>query len=366
MSRADYVQAIQKARRIVIKVGTSLLTDSNGMRETMVNTLVSEIDFLRKQNKQVMLVTSGAVGMARSILRERTQTSDLAKKQALAAIGQGRLISQYERAFAKNGLLTAQLLITARDLRDRRAYLNIGNTMEELIGMDVLPIINENDTVSTDELKFGDNDLLSAACSSLFGAELLIILTSAPGFLKAGERVSHMSSITPDDMVHAQGPAGPGSGGMRTKLRAGQLCLISGQMLAILPGDEAQPIQSLFLGRDIGTLIAGQSKRRISARKKWLLYARPEGELRIDAGASNALTQKGSSLLAAGIREIRGTFLAGDPVDLLTLDGITLGRGIINYSERDLSHYLANPDAEKKRLHGPGEVIHRDNLILEG
>ncbi|MBL8020498.1 MAG: glutamate 5-kinase [Leptospirales bacterium] len=365
MSRTEYLKAIHNARRVVIKVGTSLLTDSTGMRETMLKTLVSEIDFLRRQKKQVMLVTSGAVGMARSVLRERALTTDLPRKQALAAIGQGRLIAQYEKAFGNVGLLTAQLLITARDLRDRRAYLNIGNTMEELIGMDVLPIINENDTVSTDELKFGDNDLLSAACSSLFGAELLIILTSAPGFLKNGERVSHLSNITPDDMQHAHGPAGPGSGGMRTKLRAGQLCLISGQMLAILPGDEPNPVQALFEGKDIGTLIAGQSKRRISARKKWLLYARPEGELRIDSGASTALIARGSSLLAAGIREIRGTFLAGDPVEVLTLDGITLGRGIVSYSERDLSHYLANPDAEKKQLHGPGAVIHRDNLILE-
>lgn len=226
--------------------------------------------------------------------------------------------------------------------------------------MGVVPIINENDTVSTDELKFGDNDLLSAACSSLFGADLLIILTAAPGFLIQDQRVSHLETISASELSHALGPAGPGSGGMRTKLRAGQLCLISGQMLAILPGLHDSPVQSLFAGEDIGTLIAGSHKKRISARKKWLLFARPEGEIVIDAGAQNALIEKGSSLLRAGIQELRGNFLAGDPVDVLSSSGEVLGRGIVNYSKRDLDH----PE-DQRRLHGPREVIHRDNLILE-
>jgi len=364
VSRVDFHDAIQHAKRVVIKVGTSLLTDANGIKEDMVRKIRAEIQFLRDQDVQVLLVTSGAVGTARAILRDRAVSADVSKKQALAAIGQGRLIAHYERVFAESGILTAQLLITARDLRDRRAYLNIGNTMEELIGMGALPIINENDTVSTDELKFGDNDLLSAACSSLFRAELLIILTNAPGFLKSGNRVSHLASVTPDDMIHAQGPAGPGSGGMRTKLRAGQLCQISGQMLAILPGDHATPVKALYSGEDIGTLIAGKNKRRISARKKWLLFARPDGELKIDDGAMRALMARGSSLLPAGIREVRGSFLAGDPVDLTTLDGTIIGRGITNYSQRDLIHHLSR-SIEERKLQALKEVIHRDNLILE-
>ncbi len=360
MNRAHYYDALSKSKRIVIKVGTSLLTDANGIQESMLTKLQREIAFLRERGCEVALVTSGAVGMARSVLRDRAAASEVGKKQALAAIGQGRLIAQYERVFEKSGILVAQLLITARDMRDRRAYLNIGNTLEELISMGVLPVINENDTVSTDELKFGDNDLLSAAVSSLFGADLLIILTAAPGFLKNGERVSHLETISREDMSHALGPAGPGSGGMRTKLRAGQLCLISGSMLAILPGSHESPVQALFAGEDIGSLIAGSQKRRISARKKWLLFARAEGEIVVDPGAEQALMEKGSSLLPAGIRETRGSFLAGDPVDLVSPAGEIFGRGIANYSRRDLEHFSAG-----KRLHGPPEVIHRDNLIVE-
>ena len=360
MTRADYNARLSRAKRVVLKVGTSLLTDESGIQTEMLEKLRREILFLRGRGCEVALVTSGAVGTARAILRDRSNTGELARKQALAAIGQGRLIAQYEKVFGKDGILVAQLLITARDMRDRRAYLNIGNTLEELISMGVVPIINENDTVSTDELKFGDNDLLSAACSSLFGADLLIILTAAPGFLIQDQRVSHLETISASELSHALGPAGPGSGGMRTKLRAGQLCLISGQMLAILPGSHESPVQSRFAGEDIGTLIAASHKKRISARKKWLLFARPEGEIIIDAGAQSALIEKGSSLLRAGIQELRGNFLAGDPVDVLSSSGEVLGRGIVNYSKRDLDH----PE-DQRRLHGPREVIHRDNLILE-
>jgi glutamate 5-kinase len=360
VKRAAQMPRLASAKRVVLKVGTGLLTDENGIREEMLKKLAEETLFLRARGIEVILVTSGAVGMARSILRGHSMADNLARKQALAAIGQGRLIAQYARVFEPAGILTAQLLITARDLRDRRAYLNIGNTIEELLKMGVLPVINENDTVSTDELRFGDNDLLSAAVSSLAGADILIILTSAPGFLVDGQRVGFLYEVTAELMKHALGPAGPGSGGMRTKMRAGQLCLISGQMLAILPGEESSPVQALFGGADIGTLVAGESRRRISARKKWLLYARSEGEIVVDDGAAAALREKGSSLLPAGIRELRGTFLSGDPVDVVTGSGEVIGRGIANYSKRDLENRTA-----VRRLHGPPEVIHRDNLIVE-
>lgn len=360
MNRALQGPRLSSAKRVVLKVGTGLLTDEHGIREEMLEKLARETLFLRSRGIQVILVTSGAVGTARSILRGHSMSDNLARKQALAAIGQGRLIAQYARVFEPHGILTAQLLITARDLRDRRAYLNIGNTIEELLAMGVLPVINENDTVSTDELRFGDNDLLSAAVSSLAAADILIILTSAPGFLVDEKRMSFLSEVTPELMKHALGPAGPGSGGMRTKMRAGQLCLISGQMLAILPGEEGSPVTALFTGEDIGTLVAGDTRKRISARKKWLLYARSEGEIVVDDGAAAALREKGSSLLPAGIRELRGTFLSGDPVDVVSQAGETLGRGITNYSKRDLENRTA-----ARRLHGPPEVIHRDNLIVE-
>lgn len=360
MSRASRLARVTGAKRVVIKVGTGLLTGETGIKTKMLETLAAETLFLRSRGIEVILVTSGAVGMARSILRDHALADNLIRKQALAAIGQGRLIARYADVFEPRGILTAQLLITARDLRDRRAYLNIGNTLEELLRMGVLPVINENDTVSTDELRFGDNDLLSAAVTSLAGADLLIILTSAPGFLVEGVRQSFLSEIPESLMRHALGPAGPGSGGMRTKMRAGQLCLISGSVLAILPGEEPSPVQALFSGADIGTLVAGDAKRRISARKKWLLYTRSEGEIVVDEGAAAALREKGSSLLGAGIREVRGTFLSGDPVDVISSSGEVLGRGIANYSKRDLENRTA-----ARKLHGPPEIIHRDNLIIE-
>ncbi|MBI3396826.1 MAG: glutamate 5-kinase, partial [Spirochaetia bacterium] len=277
MTPADRTSALERivsARRIVIKVGTSLLTnekDSQGIDRAMIEKLCAEILFLREKGIEVVLVSSGAVGLGRAVLRDfparpkqavsvPTADSDsgrLSRKQALAALGQGRLISVYADVFAAAGIPVAQLLLTARDFRDRRAYLNIGHTLQELMAVGALPVVNENDTVSTEELRFGDNDLLSAACASLFHADLLVILTSVEGFLVDGARQPFLLDVTRDVMREARGPSGPGSGGMHTKMRAGQLCLLTGQVLSILPGRHPAPIQSLFRGDDLGTVVAG-------------------------------------------------------------------------------------------------------------
>jgi len=376
--REEFYQKLNKTRRVVIKVGTALLADSgaSGINHGMIEKLKNEIVFLRSRGIETLLVTSGAVGMGRETLREMASTdsassgslnaSSMARRQALASIGQGRLISLYADKFKEAGVIVGQLLITARDFRDRRAYLNVGHTLEELIRMGILPVINENDTVSTDELKFGDNDLLSATCASLFHADLLIILTSVEGFRMGGERVPFLSSVTSAEMKEAHGPAGPGSGGMQTKIRAGQLCMMSGCSLAILPGMDASPVQSLFRGDDIGTIISGRS-RPLSARKKWLLFARTEGAVVIDAGAREALV-RGSSLLPAGIKSTKGRFLAGDVIEILDQQSMICGRGIANYSYRDLqpSIGLSGSEIQKRLILRPSpEVIHRNNMILE-
>lgn len=339
----------------------------------MIEKLRAEVQFLRSTGREVLLVTSGAVGVGRSALQKiahyQPQTEPaLVRRQALAALGHHRLMAVYSDLFAEVGIPAAQVLFTARELGDRRSHINIGNTMAELTAMGALPVVNENDTVSTDELRYGDNDVLSAACASLFHADLLVILTSVDGFAMDGKRVSFLSQITPQHRAQALGPEGPGTGGMQTKLRAGELCMQGGEILAILPGKHPHPVQALLGGEDIGTIISGNNSRRLSARKRWLLYARPLGILIVDSGARDALVKRGSSLLPAGVTKLGGRFVAGDVVEIQDAQGRILGRGISNYSYREVQSFTGKTGAEI-RASGSAfratEIIHRNNFILE-
>lgn len=375
MSRQNCLSKVQKARRVVLKVGSSLLTSreqEGGVNRAMIYRIREEIGFLKSRGMDVLLVSSGAVSMGREVIRGfgRTPVTDptIARKQALSAIGQSRLINAYREAFAEIQTPVAQLLITARDFRDRRTYLNIGHTLQELISMGVVPIVNENDTVSTEELRFGDNDLLSASCASLFRADLLVILTTVEGFLVEKKRVSFLDSIGEEEMALAGGPTGPGSGGMQTKLRAAQLCAMTGEITAILPGTVESPVRALFEGEDIGTLVCGKKRKKLSAKKRWLLYGRPRGEIVIDPGAREALLERGSSLLPAGIQKVSGNFLAGDVIEILGDGGRSLGRGLANYSAKELQPVLGMSGEQIRESHhltGSPVVIHRDNMILE-
>lgn len=374
MNRASALERIQRAKRIVLKVGSNLLGDANseeGIDLGMVRVLREEILALRERGVDVVLVSSGAVAMGREIMRGMNRphdTDSLVRKQALSSIGQSRLMAVYAREFAAVDLPVAQLLLTARDFRHRRAYLNIGHTLEELRKLKVLPIVNENDAVSTQELRFGENDLLSAAVATLYRAELLAILTSVDGFYMRERRVPFLERISADELAEARGPQGAGTGGMQAKMRAAQLCLQSGEAMAILPGRHPGPVSALLEGRDIGTLICGQTPDRLSARKRWILYAITEGALVVDAGARAALVERGSSLLPAGIPRAAGNFLAGDVVEIKDEAGRVIGRGIVEYSFRELEPMLGKNSAElkEKGLNPRGEVIvHRNNLILE-
>lgn len=376
MNREQCLNRIRLSRRVVIKTGTSLLTDGGqrlGVDAGMIRKLRDEVLFLRGLGKECLLVTSGAVGMGRTALQKlgpyvAQSNPAVVRRQALAAVGHHRLMSVYSELFAEVGIPAAQVLITARELRDRRSYLNIGNTLEELTALGAIAIVNENDTVSTDELRYGDNDVLSAACASLFQAELLVILTSVDGFQMHGNRVPFLSRIGPEELAEARGPDGPGTGGMTTKLRAGMMTMLGGETLAILPGKHEAPVRALFEGEDLGTLIRSPQERKLSARKRWLLYARSAGTLVVDDGARRALVERGSSLLSAGIVSQQGRFLAGDVVELADRAGRTLGRGITNYSYRELQPNLGlNGEEIRSRgvpLRTP-EVVHRNNLILE-
>ena len=361
---------------MVIKTGTSLLTDDGqrlGVDAAMIRKLRDEVLWLREQGKECLLVTSGAVGMGRTALQTLgsyipQSAPAIVRRQALAAIGHHRLMSVYSETFAEAGIPAAQVLITARELRDRRSYLNIGNTLEELTALGAIAIVNENDTVSTEELRYGDNDVLSAACASLFRAELLVILTSVDGFHMHGHRVPFLDHIGPEELAEAHGPEGPGTGGMTTKLRAGVLAMMGGEALAILPGRHVSPVRSLLEGADIGSLIAGSRHKSLSARKRWLLYARSAGSLVVDPGAKRALLERGSSLLAVGIKSTQGRFVAGDVVEIADGEGRILGRGICNYSYRDLQPAIGLNGEELRgrnlAIRTP-EIVHRNNLILE-
>ncbi|MCB1172230.1 MAG: glutamate 5-kinase [Leptospiraceae bacterium] len=375
MSRFKLIEELE-LKRVVIKIGSSLLADpaqQNGLNPHTLKMLVSEISALRNQGIAVLLVSSGAVTTGRHIIQKQFGRSPrtepgLARRQALSAIGQSPLIAALSAAFKAVAIPVAQILITAHDLHQRRSYLNIGHTLHELMELGALPIINENDTVATDELQFGENDLLSAACAALFDAQLLIILTSVDGFLLNGKRIAEIKQITSDLRKAAGGPAGPGSGGMQTKLRAGELCQLSGQSLAILPGRHPSPVSALLAGQDIGTVIHTRGQAvQVRARKKWLLFVQTQGAVCIDDGALEALQNQGSSLLPGGIAAVPADFYAGEVIAILDGQGQIVGRGISNYSSRELRLILEQRStaAAQKIFRHRDEVIHRDNLVME-
>jgi glutamate 5-kinase len=392
--RARFFQDVS-IQRVVIKVGTSLISDPDapdGVNHAMIEKLRDEVLYLKARGIDAMLVSSGAVGTGRHVLKayglHLQNEPSLTRRQALSAIGQSRIVSRYAQAFAEARIPVAQLLITARDFRDRRAYLNIGHTLQELREMGALAVINENDTVSTDELQFGDNDLLSAVVASLFDADLLMILTSVGGFLFNGERVPELDRVTAKHREAAGGPEGPGRGGMSTKIRAGELCSKTGGALAILPGGHPAPVRAFFEREDIGTFIRVPHKKTLSARKQWLLFARAEGGVVIDSGAARALRERGSSLLSVGVRDVRGRFLAGEVIEIEDASGAVFGRGIAGFSSREIKASLADDpgaikatpassdrhsDAKSPDERGEdagsarnGDVlIHRNDLMLE-
>ena len=363
-------------QRVVIKVGTSLLCDASskdGINYTMLESLRDEILFLRGEGKQVMLVSSGAVYVGSRVLHtygiENKMNTSISQRQALSALGQNTLMTAYQKTMAVSGIPVAQLLLTALDFQNRRSYLNIQHTIRELLGLGVLGIVNENDTVATDELQFGENDLLSAACAALFYGELLVILTSVDGFFtKNGKRISYIDRLLPEHWQAAQGPEGPGRGGMRTKLRAAQLCNMSGIHCAILPGRAYQPIRSFFAGQDLGSLFAVRQSYKLSARKKWILFAGARGVIIVDAGARKALEDGGSSLLPMGVRELHGQFLPNEVVKIKDENGLLIGRGLINYSYREVLPMLGLSLQEMKKrnlLWRTKELVHRNNFVLE-
>jgi glutamate 5-kinase len=375
MSQIDYKAALlAPVRRIVIKVGSAVLSDHSGLRPNVIDHLAEQIDTVLSGGRQVVLVTSGAIAAGRARLGRHGAT--MAERQAAAATGQIELMRQWAKAFDLRGRTIAQLLLTHQDVAERPRRLNAVHTIRALLAAEVLPVVNENDTVAVEEIRMGDNDVLSSLVAGLIQAELLIILSDVPGVLTGDPRKRPDARLIPlitDAEAEMRGlvaeSAGPlGSGGMATKLQAARQAAQAGMSVIIAPGRERNAIiAATDPSREIGTLVVPAPKR-LRSRKHWIAFAlRPAGALAVDRGAAEALRSRGRSLLASGIREVRGNFRSGDCVSLLDNDNVEFGRGLVNYPAGDVLRVKGRRSAEIVRVLGyklADEIVHRDNFVL--
>lgn len=372
-------QVVSAAQRIVVKVGTRVLTHDDGtLNPRRIAQLAEEISALWEAGRQVVLVSSGAVGSGMSLLGLKSRPVDVARLQAVAAIGQTRLIETYDRTFAKHGRHAAQVLLTAEDFHHRTRYLNVRNTLLSLLDFGAIPVINENDTVSVDELMltFGDNDRLAAMVTNALRAPLLVILSDVEGLYdgdprEPGSTLLHTVSRL-DERVESyvrDKKTGLSKGGMSSKLTAARMVTTAGENVIIASGRRTDVLTRLMAGEELGTLFQARGKS-VSPRKRWIGYSvRPRGKLVLDSGARKAIVQEGRSLLAIGIVGVDGEFAKGDVVSLCDESGQEIARGLSNYSAADVRkiHGLKSQQIADVLGHRPyEEVVHRDNLLVNG
>ena len=368
---------LANAKRLVVKVGSALVTNNGaGLDLDAINDWARQIGALRKQGKEVVLVSSGAIACGMQRLGWTKRPKSVHELQAAAAVGQMGLVQVYEGAFAKHGLQTAQILLTHDDLADRKRYLNARSTLTTLLQLGVVPIINENDTVVTDEIKFGDNDTLGALVANLIEAEALIILTDQIGLFTADPRQDPKATlireaIAGDESLESMaGGAGSsiGKGGMITKVIAAKRAARSGAHTAIASGREINPIIRLANGESVGTLLVSTTQP-LAARKQWLAdHLQLAGRLLLDNGAVNAL-KSGKSLLPIGVLAAEGEFERGAAVACINPEGREIARGLTNYGSGETRLIARKSSPEIENLLGyvdEPEIIHRDNLILIG
>ena len=371
-------EIFQTAEYVVVKVGTNVLTGADGrLNVARINKLVDDLVRIQSLGKKVILVSSGAVGAGMGILGLEKRPVEHPKLQAIAAIGQGKLMQTYEEALARYKKYPAQILLTASDLIHRNRYLNARNTFISLFTYGVLPIVNENDTVSVDELNstFGDNDRLAALIANLFMEPLFILLTDVDGLydgdpaLESSKLIPLVDRWTPDLMTMvAEKRSGRSKGGMSSKLKAAQILTTAGGSVIIANGDDESTLTRIMGGEEVGT--AFFPKGRLLARKRWLGFAAvPKGAVVIDDGAARALLEKGKSLLAVGITGVRGIFDKGDIIAILNLRGEEVARGLTNYNHDELERIHGRSCGDIREILGEcpyEEVVHRDNIQLVG
>jgi glutamate 5-kinase len=370
--------AVQSARRIVVKVGSSSLTTaSGGIDPDRVRALVAALAVAVGGGAEIVLVSSGAIAAGLAPLGLKRRPRDLARQQAAASVGQGLLVHRYTEEFAAHGLVTGQVLLTLDDVTRRGHYRNAQRTFVSLLGMGVVPIVNENDTVATTEIRFGDNDRLAALVAHLVQADLLVLLSDVEGLYdgpppKDGRSATGSRLITDvrrdADLegvaIGRTGSAGVGTGGMQTKLEAARIATAAGVSVVLTAAGQ---VGAALAGEPVGTLFHGTGRRR-PTRLRWLAHATEgKGAITLDAGAVRAVTERRASLLPAGITEVSGSFSAGDPVDLLDPDGRAIARGLVNYDAAELPALLGRSTRELARELGASyerEVVHRDDLTL--
>ena len=363
---------LKNCHRVVVKAGTRLLTDPK-----LLPRIGMQIKELRDSGKQVILVSSGAVGTGMKSLGLTRRPRKLSQVQALAALGQVKLMSMYESECEKLGFRAAQILLTAEDLRSRERHLNSLNCIETLLADNVLPVINENDPVSVDELKFGDNDILASLLASMTRADLTIILTTVDGLKKPnedgtlGDRISVVRGITDTqrDMAKGTDDGNMSIGGMASKLKAADTLNSAGEALWLASGKETDILERIFRGEDVGTVFLPSSARKMESRKRWLSsFSRPSGKLVIDEGAVNALKKHGSSLLASGIFAVNGEFDRGDVLEIVSGNNVLIGKGLTNFSSAECRMLMGHKSSENHAiLHydADDEIIHRNNMVIK-
>lgn len=372
MSRNDF----SNAKRIVVKIGSSLLTSGGlGLDKPAIAAWVEQMAQVSLQDKDIILVSSGSVaeGISRLGLKKRPTT--LHELQAAASVGQMGLVRTFEDNFQKYDLHSAQVLLTHEDLSNRQRYLNARSTLLTLLGFGVVPVINENDAIATEEIRFGDNDTLAALVANLVEADLLIILTdqtglfdSDPGINPDAKLISSASVTDPVlDEVAGESRSGLGRGGMYTKIRAARLAARSGAATVIVSGAESNVISKVLSGQTLGTYLE-PNIAPLAARKQWLAgQLQLKGSLTLDDGAVNSLKNAGKSLLSVGVYSLTGEFQRGDLVSCLTKNGDEIARGLINYGSNDSQKILGKTSLEFEALLGyadDDELIHRDNLVI--
>jgi glutamate 5-kinase len=367
---------LKAAQRVVIKVGSSLVTnEGRGLDAEAISRWGSEIAALRAMGKEIILVSSGAIAEGMKRLGWAKRPSQMHELQAAAAVGQMGLAQVYETCFAAHGLKTAQVLLTHEDLADRTRYLNARTTLVTLLNLGVVPIINENDTVVTDEIKFGDNDTLGALVSNLVDADCLVILTDQTGLYTADPRKDSsaqlLASVTAGDTYLEEIAGGAGSligkGGMITKVLAAKRAATAGIDTIVASGREANVLQRLANGEMVGTQFNAPSQR-LAARKQWMAdHLQLRGQIKLDKGARNALVNEGKSLLPIGVTDVFGEFERGEVVAVLDHDGLEVARGLINYSSSEAKRIMRKPSSEIQSVLGfieESELMHRNNLVL--
>ncbi len=354
-------ELLKNVSRLVIKLGTGVLTDSRKQPDpAQMEQLVAQLAGLRKAGREIVVVTSGAVGAGMGVLGYEKRPGDLAELQACAAVGQSRLMAVYEKLFAQHGLHVAQVLLTHADLEHHERHLNARNTLVTLLNRGIVPIINENDAISFTEIKFGDNDQLSALVASLLPADLLVILTTVDGMMenfgKANPRTIPVVATITDAVEKKAGGTDSATavGGMASKIQAAKIVVRSGIPLVIASGRKKQVLARVLAGDDEGTLFVPQPAK-LQGRKRWIaFFHHPKGALFVDDGAKTALRENGKSLLPPGVARCEGEFAAGDVVRVCDLNGTEFARGIAKFNACEI----------RGRTLARVELVHRDDLVI--